>query len=252
MRFLGTKTHLARYGRYACIVRLVVWGRWDGLAGIWQPDDTAGESGFAAFASRQHLAHYLLRRIEGEGKAGLFPAEVLAGLREVVERVRAKTGPIPAALAEVTQAFAAAKVDCLMLKGAPFAMRYFGDPHLRQVHDIDLLVHRADVDRALRLLLGLGYRPKARRLRDAAEGPAIRSHPLRTEHALSLRRGGVTVDLHWRCAPPRPTGSRRTTSGAARSRWPSTASAAARRPTSTRWCSCSSRSRTTSGGARAG
>jgi hypothetical protein len=194
----GTEAHLNRYGRYARIVRLVVWGRWEGLADAWQPDDTLGECGFAGFASRQHLAHYILRRLESEGKIGLFPEGVVAGLREVVERARARTGRIPEALGEVSGAFESAKIDCLMLKGAPFAVRYFGDPRLRQIYDIDLLVHRADADRALRVLLGLGYRPKPRRIRRAGEGPSIRPHRLRTEHALSLSRGGVSVDLHWR------------------------------------------------------
>jgi hypothetical protein len=194
----GTATHLERYGRYARIVRAVVGGNWEGLGDLGHPGDSEGETSFAAFVSRQHLAHYLLRRLEAAGKLGLLPPGVERGLRDVVERVRARTGGLPEALAEVSGAFAAAKVDCLTLKGTPFAVRYFGDPRLRQIYDIDLLVHEADTDRALRILLGLGYRPKSRRIRDVGDGPTIRPHRLRTEHALGLRRGNVSVDLHWR------------------------------------------------------
>ncbi len=186
---------VARYGRYARIVQLVTRGRWDELRGLWQEGDA---DALPAFLAQQHLAHYVLRRIETEGTASVFPEGAVRGLRQEVELRRSGMNGIPEALAEVVTALATAQVDSLVLKGTPFAARYFGDPALRRQLDIDLLVHRADADRGLRVLLGLGYRPKRRRIRDAAEGPSIRPHRLRTEHALGLRRGKVSIDLHWR------------------------------------------------------
>lgn len=189
--------HLARCGRYARIVGLVTGERWEEIPGLWQGDDIGGHS-FVAFVARHRLAQYVEQRIESEGKADFFPEDIVAGLRREVERGRTRTERLPAALAEAVAAFAEAKIDCLVLKGMPFAARYFGDPALRHLLDIDLLVRRADADASLRLLLGLGYRPKRRRIRDAAEGSSIRPHRLRTEHALGVERHGVRIDLHWR------------------------------------------------------
>jgi len=191
----GRAHHVARCARYAHVVQLVTRARWDEIPGRWQ--DRSDDDAFPAFLAEQHLAHYVLRKIETEGKTGLFPEGVVQRLRQEVELRRAGVVGIPAALAEVVAAFDVARVECLVLKGMPFAARYFGDPTLRRLLDIDLLVRRADADRGLRVLLGLGYRPKRRRIRDAAEGPSIRPHRLRTEHALGLRRE-VPVDLHWR------------------------------------------------------
>lgn len=193
---MSDRTHqVARYGRYARIVQLVTRARWEEIRGLGQEGD---DDALPAFLAQQHLAHYVLRRIETEGKADLFPEGVVKRLRQEVELRRAEMDALPEALTEVVTALAAASIDCLVLKGMPFAARYFGDPSLRRHLDIDLLVHKGDADRGLRVLLGLGYRPKRRRIRETAEGPSIRPHRLRTEHALGLRRGNVSIDLHWR------------------------------------------------------
>jgi len=192
----GREHPLARRARYARIVGLVARERWEEIQGLLRPDD--GDGAFVAFAAWHQLAPYLLGRIEAEGKAGLFPGHVVKGLKREVELGRPRAERLPGALAEVVAAFAAAEVDCLVLKGMPFAARYFGHPAVRRLVDLDLLVRREDADAGLRVLLDLGYRPKRRRIRRTAEGPSIRPHRLRTEHALGLRRDDVPVDLHWR------------------------------------------------------
>jgi len=101
-------------------------------------------------------------------------------------------------MAEVVDAFAGAGLACRVLKGPPFAQRYYGDPSLRRSVDIDLLVREEDAHRAIRVLLGLGYAARARRLVRTPDGPAIRRHRLRTDHGLALTRDGFPLDLHWR------------------------------------------------------
>jgi hypothetical protein len=86
----------------------------------------------------------------------------------------------------------------MVLKGAPFAVRYYGDPAARRSVDIDLLVKIADVDAALRALVARGFGPKRRRTGGAGDALHIRRRCLRTEHALGLDRGDVSIDLHWR------------------------------------------------------
>jgi hypothetical protein len=187
---------LARSWRYARMVALIAGERWQEIPHLWQRDDDG--AGFVAFAAWHQLTQYVCGKIDAAGKAGLFPDDVVAGLRREAERRRPWTERLPTALAEIVAAFAAANVECLVLKGIPFAARYYGDPAIRRPVDIDLLVRRADADKGLRVLAGIGYRTKRRRIRDTAEGPSIRPHRLRTEHALGLWRGEVPVDLHWR------------------------------------------------------
>ena len=77
----GQRAHMDRYGRYARIVGLVVRGHWEEIPALWAADDATGDNSFDAFVARQHLAHYLLRRIDTDGKERLFPAPIVAGLR---------------------------------------------------------------------------------------------------------------------------------------------------------------------------
>jgi hypothetical protein len=176
--------------RHLDVVRHVAHGRWDALRAM-RPD--GGGEDFALYAARHHVAHYVLAR----GGPALPPAW-LGPLRAEVARRGEREARVPAVMAEAVGALKGAGVGCLVLKGLPFAERYYGGAALRRTLDVDLLVREADADPALRALLALGWRAPPRRLVRTPDGPAIRRHRLRTEHALPLARGDVPVDLHWR------------------------------------------------------
>lgn len=61
------------------------------------------------------------------------------------------------ALAEILIAYQAASIDCLLLKGAALAHLIYPTPSLRPMGDIDVLVKKADAQKAQQTLRDLGY-----------------------------------------------------------------------------------------------
>jgi hypothetical protein len=83
-------------------------------------------------------------------------------------------------------------ITTLLLKGAPLAHRYYEDPGLRPMRDLDVLVPEAQANQAARYLLQLGWRFAL---------PEVR-HPLsarfrRFRHSVGLRHKNDELDLHW-------------------------------------------------------
>jgi hypothetical protein len=83
---------------------------------------------------------------------------------------------------------AQAGVAFLILKGAALAHLVYGDPRLRPMRDVDLLVRRADLERAHGVLARCGF---------ALNGPAVPRHHHHTQAMASTVEGAmVTVELH--------------------------------------------------------
>lgn len=100
-----------------------------------------------------------------------------------------------AALGEVVRAFEAARIPVIALKGAHLAAVVYGEPALRPMHDLDLLVPRQDRSRAEDRLLQLGYRP----MECAREWTDYDTH----HHSRPLfRDGATTVEIHSAIVPP--------------------------------------------------
>jgi hypothetical protein len=95
---------------------------------------------------------------------------------------------LDAALAEALPLLRAAGVEPLLIKGPAVAHWLYDDPRERAYADVDLLVSRADVDRARCVFAGLGY----------ADLMADKRASERTGHAATFERGHATIDLHWR------------------------------------------------------
>ena len=98
-------------------------------------------------------------------------------------------------------AFSEAGTDFLLLKGPYLAHRFYGDLAQRTFEDIDLLVRPEQAGPCLRWLRSeLGFSSSAL-FHPLLRGfsPLLRS----LTHAKSVRRGDLTVDLHWalRCHP---------------------------------------------------
>ncbi len=128
--------------------------------------------------------------LDQSGEARLRAAGRLAAARALQQA---------AEVARLQVAFDEAGVRVLVAKGLPLALCTTGRLTGRGVGDVDLLVADADVERADRLLAGLGYASLA--------GP--RSRPVDSPYADLFRRyrgstsyqhGGGIVDLHWRLA----------------------------------------------------
>jgi Uncharacterised nucleotidyltransferase len=91
-------------------------------------------------------------------------------------------------VADVARAMAQAGLPFLVLKGAALAHLVYGDPRLRPMRDVDLLIRKPDRGRAHDVLVRCGFRPC---------GAAV---PPRHHHmqgmAKTLEGSTVTIELH--------------------------------------------------------
>ncbi len=110
---------------------------------------------------------------------GLYQANALKYLRYKAETLRA------------LGALRAEGIPVILLKGMALAERVYGDPGLRPMGDIDLLVREEDLDRAYALVLGLGYAPRTSEKMEKAGKDTFRHCP-----RLSNRDGTVFVEVH--------------------------------------------------------
>lgn len=80
-------------------------------------------------------------------------------------------------------------ISVLLLKGAALGPAVYGNPALRPMGDLDLLVRPADAPRALETLFSIGYRPIR---------PPLHPTTLTTDETqIFLRHGEVNLELHW-------------------------------------------------------
>jgi len=106
-----------------------------------------------------------------------------------------------ARVAAVVTALEAASIPSMLLKGGALVSLYYRDAGQRAMVDIDLLVHRADTDRAFAVLRGLGWEHAVRRRKVLAR---IR----RFMHGTAFRSGDMELDLHSAVMmESRPTGA---------------------------------------------
>jgi hypothetical protein len=139
-----------------------------------------GDPGEIAAALR---AHHLIRLVrswvpEGELRARL-PAQLCDALASQRAIGRASPERLLRAFDEVRRALEAAAVPVLLLKGLYFAERLYGGLDRRPQYDLDVLVHRAHLRRALRVLHELGFAPRKYDL-----------------HSRTVVRDDVSLDVH--------------------------------------------------------
>jgi hypothetical protein len=101
--------------------------------------------------------------------------------------------------AQTVAALTAHGIPTILLKGASLATRFYADPSLRPMTDLDLLVPEADGGRAHECLLKLGWQPD-----HPAFDPDVH---LTMRHSTGYARtGGYQLDLHrhvlWDCVYP--------------------------------------------------
>jgi hypothetical protein len=102
-------------------------------------------------------------------------------------------------LHQALDAFAAAGIEAMVLKGAALFARY---PHLvaaRSTGDYDLLVRRSDAPRAVQCLVASGFRPRVVRVDHFApeDFDLIHAYPF----AKAGGRSDDGLDLHWQALP---------------------------------------------------
>ncbi|MGC8782598.1 MAG: nucleotidyltransferase domain-containing protein, partial [Anaerolineae bacterium] len=178
-------------------LRLCLRSRWDpaaaaGLAsGAIRPDWNWEAT--ASYALAEGLAPLLYAQLARGDLWRSLPTGVQNTLALAYEGNAIRSAALLTGLEEVLERLRRADVPVLVLKGAAIAERLYGDPALRPMCDLDLLVHEGDVGRALAALVAGGY--AATRV---GERPGI---TIAYENEIALARPGligITVELHWR------------------------------------------------------
>ena len=109
---------------------------------------------------------------------------------EVVRDARIRARALELTQRQVATALAEAGVRALPIKGLTFAERIYGDPGLRPATDVDVLVPRAQLARAVAALRELGY--------GAPTDPLWAGGLPELHHRLAGPHGAPRVEVHWR------------------------------------------------------
>jgi hypothetical protein len=166
-----------------------------GSPGAWQRIDDPQR--FLALATEHRVRPLLAWRLRQSGELGQWPVAIRQPLLEI-ERTEAAVEILRRrALGRLLQAFQAADVPLLLLKGAALAYDIYPEAWLRPREDTDLLVRPADARRAGEVLESMGLQPVQR--------PAGRIVSHQQLFIQPGARGPLDAyDLHWKIANPAP------------------------------------------------
>ena len=140
-----------------------------------------------ARAENERLAPILYVALRG----GAAPAPILARLRASWMTAECQQLRAGKQLRDLVGAFGGAGIQTIVLNGPALATSYYPDPALRPFIDLDLLVRRADRQRALDTLFERGYTHETPG-RSLEHVPAAYLAPPRDS-------GLLPIDLHWEC-----------------------------------------------------
>jgi hypothetical protein len=139
-----------------------------------------------------HRVSPILCRVLETLPAGLIPDGLLHQLRALNANNSFRSLVILGELRRLSELFEANRIPIAAFKGPVLAVANYGDPGLRRFNDLDILVPPDQVWRARDLLAAEGYRLYSN-LDWCGEPVYLLSH-----QELSMMRGVVAVDLHWR------------------------------------------------------
>jgi hypothetical protein len=94
------------------------------------------------------------------------------------------------AAADVLRTLTSAGIETMVLKGAPLAIEQYGEPGVRPMNDIDVMVRTPDAERAAAVLRAAGFR--------APLHPGKLGRATEIFHAIGFGDAtGRSIDLHW-------------------------------------------------------
>lgn len=122
-----------------------------------------------------------------------LPGAAAGCLQDAYHETAVFAGLMSVELNRVLQVLADAGLPAIVLKGAALGHTLYGNPALRPMTDLDLLLRQPDVPAAVAALKGCGYQSTVAEVRPG--------HTLEFENELVLRSPGtpsLAVELHWR------------------------------------------------------
>lgn len=173
------------FDRLVRIARCGIRGDGQGVRSALSGLDESSD-GLAAALQRHQLGELAVQALRADDPGSRLAGAIADGLERVRWFPPVEARVLLAAFVELQEAFRAVHLPVLILKGAVLAQRLYGGLDRRPQYDLDLLITRAGARRARQVTRGLGYE-------------LVR----RYQHAVSLRRAPIEVDLHWalRSAP---------------------------------------------------
>ncbi len=164
-------------------------------AGRIRLDDLAGLSeeewdGFLALAAEQRIRPLLYQRLIERGLDAAVPERVLAALWDVQRQTALRTMGYQTELAALAMELAAQDVPLIALKGIWLARAIYGNPALREMNDIDVLVRREHLSVAMDILSQRGHTP--------TQEVDIEIDTATSQHLPRFIKSGVAgFEVHW-------------------------------------------------------
>jgi hypothetical protein len=116
---------------------------------------------------------------------GAIPAAVLTRLRSLCHNNTARSLFLASELARILRAFESSGIPAYPFKGPALSVMLYGDPALRQSKDLDILIPKETLHRAIKVLDAQGYKPQ-----DALDGARLSAHRHTEYETTFLRRDG--------------------------------------------------------------
>ncbi|MBI5302883.1 MAG: nucleotidyltransferase family protein [Chloroflexi bacterium] len=142
-------------------------------------------------AQRENMSALLYAALTRTGHLAQLPADLAKTLRLTYLRANVAHWRTIALTQELLEWFDAAQIPVVLLKGAALSVTLYTDGALRQIGDLDLLIHDEDKTRVAALLHAHGFTPLLDLTTGFREGlGSEQTYTRRGKHAL-------TVDAHW-------------------------------------------------------
>jgi len=131
------------------------------------------------------VAPLLYHRLSNAG----VPDEVFEGLYKAYHSNVFRNIQYYHSLSEVLKRLQGGGIDVIVLKGAYLAKTVYQSQALRAMGDIDLLVKKADLGQAEKILLEMGYGP--------TERPSIKAQCVAPHLVAFTKKDAFRVEIHW-------------------------------------------------------
>jgi hypothetical protein len=156
--------------------------------------DEAGWDELFELARAQRVRPLVFDRLSGGGFKGLAPAAAWKGLEHDCRQIALRALRQQAAVADIVLALSTAGIPVIVLKGAHLRTTVYRSPALREMIDVDVLVHREQLQRAVDVIGSRGFAPSSP---FSVEVEAALRHDLK-----ALVGRGAVIEIHWNITSP--------------------------------------------------
>jgi hypothetical protein len=145
---------------------------------------------FFLTAVRKRVSALIFYRLKKRDALGFLPKQIEEGFRNRYLMNAARNLKLSFELRNVLEAFLAENISSIVLKGAHLVNWIYENPALREMSDIDLMLHPEQMKLADKILSQMGYRPRTP-WDLACEMENFRHLPVYT------KRSSIPIELHF-------------------------------------------------------